>query len=84
MGLMTQLQKEQHISKELASRLAQQEEELKELRSEVSMTCQMFPPTSPVLGDPLLLLPVQPRLRDVCLKVTSPGVLWFPPSFSCP
>ena len=36
MELMTQLQKEQHISKELASRLAQQEEELKELWSEVS------------------------------------------------
>jgi len=38
MELMTQLQKEQHISKELASRLAQQEEELKEIRSDVSIT----------------------------------------------
>ena len=37
MELMTQLQKEQHISKELANRLAQQEEELKEIRSDVSL-----------------------------------------------
>ena len=26
-----------------------------------------FSPTSPVLGDPLQLLPAQPRLCDVCL-----------------
>ena len=31
-------------------------------------------PTSPVLGDPLQLFPAQPCLRDVCLKVTPPGV----------
>ena len=36
-------------------------------------------PTSPVLGDPLQLFPDQPRLRDVCLKVTSPGVFRSPP-----
>ena len=35
--------------------------------------------TSPVLGDPLQLFPAQPRLRDVCLKVTSPGVFRSPP-----
>ena len=35
-------------------------------------------PTSPVLGDPLQLFPAQPRLHDVCLKVTSPGVFWCP------
>ena len=34
---------------------------------------------SPVLGDPLQLFPAQPRLRDVCLKVTSPGVFRSPP-----
>ena len=33
-----------------------------------------FSPTSSVLGDPLQLFPAQPRLRDVCLKITSPGV----------
>ena len=32
----------------------------------------------PVLGDPIQLLPSEPRLRDVCLKVTSPGVFWPP------
>ena len=32
--------------------------------------------TSPVLGHPLQLLPAQPRLRDVCLKVMSPDVFW--------
>ena len=36
-------------------------------------------PTSPVLGDPLQLFPAQPRLRDVCLKVTPPGVFRSPP-----
>ena len=36
-------------------------------------------PTSPVLGDRLQLLPAQPRLRDVCLKVTTPGVFRSPP-----
>ena len=36
-------------------------------------------PTSPVLGDPLQLFPAQPRLRDVCLKVTLPGVFRYPP-----
>ena len=36
-------------------------------------------PTSPVLGDPLPLLPAQPRLRDVCLKVMPPGVFRSPP-----
>ena len=35
-----------------------------------------FSPTSPVLGDLLQLLPAQTRLRDVCLKVMSPGVFW--------
>ena len=35
-------------------------------------------PTSPVLGDPLQLFPAQPRLRDVCLKVTPPGVFRSP------
>ena len=38
-----------------------------------------FSPTSPVLGDPLQLFPSQPRLRDVCLKVTPPGVFRSPP-----
>ena len=37
-----------------------------------------FSPTSPVLGDRLQLSPAQPRLRDVCLKVTSPGVIGLP------
>ena len=36
-------------------------------------------PTSPVLSDPLQLFPAQPRLRDVCLKVTPPGVFRYPP-----
>ena len=36
-------------------------------------------PTSPVLGDPLQLLPAQPHLRDVCLKFTPPGVFRSPP-----
>ena len=36
-------------------------------------------PTSPLLGDSLQLFPAQPRLRDVCLKVTSPGVFRSPP-----
>ena len=36
-------------------------------------------PTSPVLGDPLQLFPAQPSLRDVCLKVTPPGVFRSPP-----
>ena len=36
-------------------------------------------PTSPVLGDPLQLFPAQPRLRDVCLKVTPSGVFRSPP-----
>ena len=36
-------------------------------------------PTSPVLGDPLQLFPAQSRLRDVCLKVTPPGVFRSPP-----
>ncbi len=35
-----------------------------------------FSPTSPVLGDPLQVFPAQPHLRDVCLKVMSPGVSW--------
>ena len=38
-----------------------------------------FSPTSPVLGDHLQLFPVQPRLRDVWLNVTSPGVFRSPP-----
>ena len=38
-----------------------------------------FSPTSPVLGDPLQLFPAQPHLRDVCLKVTSPGGFRSPP-----
>ena len=38
-----------------------------------------FSPTSPVLGDPLQLFPAQPRLRDICVKVTSPGVFLSPP-----
>ena len=29
-----------------------------------------FSPTSPVLGDPLPLLPAELRLRDVCIKVS--------------
>ena len=41
-------------------------------------------PTYPVLGDPLQLFPAQPRLRDVCLKVTPPGVFSVSPSFACP
>ena len=36
-------------------------------------------PTSPVLGDPLQLFPAQPRLRDVCLKLTPPDVFRSPP-----
>ena len=36
-------------------------------------------PTSPVLGDPLQLFLAQPRLRDVCLKVTPLGVFRSPP-----
>ena len=36
-------------------------------------------PTSPVLSDPLRLFPAQPRLSDVCLKVTPPGVFRSPP-----
>lgn len=36
MEMMTQLQSEQHISKELAARLGHQEEELKETRELVS------------------------------------------------
>ncbi len=36
-------------------------------------------PTSPVLGNPLQLLPAQSCLRDVCLKVTLPGVFSSPP-----
>ena len=42
----------------------------------------IFSPKSPVLDDPLQLLPAQPRLRDVCLKVTLPSVFGHP-SFSC-
>ena len=38
-----------------------------------------FSPTSPVLGDSLQLFPAQSRLRDVCLKVTSPCVFRSPP-----
>ena len=37
-----------------------------------------FSPTSPVLSNPLPLLPAQPLLRDVCLKVMSPGVFRSP------
>ena len=36
-------------------------------------------PMSPVLDDPLQLFPAQPRLRDVSLKVTPPGVFRSPP-----
>ncbi len=39
-------------------------------------------PMSPVLGDPLQLFPAQPHLRDVCLKVTPPGVFRSPPPLS--
>ena len=38
-----------------------------------------FYPTYPVLDDPLQLFPAQPRLRDVCINVTSPGVFRSPP-----
>ena len=37
-----------------------------------------FSPTYHVLGDPLQLFPAQPRLRDVCLNVTLPGVFQSP------
>ena len=36
-------------------------------------------PTSTLLGDLLQLFPAQPRLRDVCLKVTPSGVFRSPP-----
>ena len=36
MELMSQLQSEQHIARELANRLSQQEDELKEVREQVS------------------------------------------------
>ena len=36
MELMSQYQGEQHVAKELAARLAQQEDELKEIREHVS------------------------------------------------
>ena len=42
-----------------------------------------FSPTSPVLGDPLQLLPAQPLLHEVCLKVMSLVRCYFV-SFSCP
>ncbi len=35
MEMMTQLTSEQHVSKELAARLSQQEDELKEIREQV-------------------------------------------------
>ena len=38
MELMTSLQTEQHACKELATRLGQQEDELKDLREQVSVT----------------------------------------------
>ena len=37
MDMMTQLQSEQHVSKELATRLSQQEQELKEIREQVTI-----------------------------------------------
>lgn len=37
MDLMSQLQSEQHIARELANRLSQQEDELKEIRDQVSL-----------------------------------------------
>jgi len=36
MEMLTQLQSEQHVAKELAARLGQQEDELKEMREQVS------------------------------------------------
>ena len=36
-------------------------------------------PTYPVLSDPVQLFPAQPRLRDVCLKVTPTGSIRSPP-----
>jgi len=36
MEMLTQLQSEQHVAKELAARLGQQEDELKETREQVS------------------------------------------------
>jgi len=43
MEMMTQLQSEQHIAKELTARLGQREDELKDLRDEVSSygSCQL-------------------------------------------
>ena len=38
MELMTSLQTEQHACKELATRLGQQDDELKDLREQVSVT----------------------------------------------
>ena len=38
-----------------------------------------FSPTSSILGDPIQLLPAWPRLRDVCLKVTTSRVFWSLP-----
>ena len=42
MEMMTQLQGEQHIAKELAARLGHQEEELKELRHQVHDSNKLF------------------------------------------
>ena len=40
MEMMTQLQSEQHIAKELAARLGQQEDELKDTRHQVELLSQ--------------------------------------------
>ena len=42
MEMMTNLTSEQHVSKELASRLSQQEEELKEIREQVRNSDETF------------------------------------------
>ena len=43
-----------------------------------SQTMRVFAPVSPVLGDPLLFLPAEPRFRDVWLNVTSStGCFWY-------
>jgi len=39
MEMLTQLQSEQHVAKELAARLGQQEDELKDIRQQVDASC---------------------------------------------
>lgn len=52
MDLLTQVQSEQHISHELGHRLGHQEEELNEIRHQVSWYDSFVWLKSPFVGDP--------------------------------